>query len=415
MTRQKKIAVFVGGLTVVLIGVLIGIIIFLLRSTNRLTTYRMDTQVANVHVGGLYVNQAREQITKEALKWRDEADIQLIYQLDYRIPIDNMVFSFDVNGTIQKIRDGETIPIDVSFQPQYQDYLAKLIEEHAHILKYSDFDLQQLENDLLHQVGMLKSPIWIELGHYVLNLDINKKEIATTTLYGIDDKIFPLIEEYFDGRIEMTIQPNAYFHLTDVMKELAKERLTGEKASIFNDEQLSVLGTGIYELILYTNFMNIQRSITEDPFAVPNYIYNRPGFEVRIDTNKGIDFSFYNPNATPYTVIITQSGAGLKFILTGAPFIHTIEVIGADDVQLIDYPTITIERTEYLGKEIKPGQPIRINGKEGKVVKISRKITSFNTDGSVKEVKVLVMNEDHYRPRPQLIIYHPDDRNMLNV
>src|SRR5690606_3593931 len=104
--------------------------------------------------------------------------------------------------------------------------------------KYSDFDLQQLENDLLHQVGMLKSPIWIELGHYVLNLDINKKEIATTTLYGIDDKIFPLIEEYFDGRIEMTIQPNAYFHLTDVMKELAKERLTGEKASIFNDEQL---------------------------------------------------------------------------------------------------------------------------------------------------------------------------------
>lgn len=404
MTRQKKVAYFVGITLVILIGVIVGLVGYFYQTSNRLTTYRINTQVANIHVGGLFANEAQKEITDEALSWRKNADIQLVYQ-GYSIPLDSDVFSIDVRTTMRQIRDGRTIPLVVRLKTDQQNYLETVLSEHADTIKYTDFDLKRLEEDLLEKVAMLRTPIRIDLGKYIQNLPQKQLKIAESTLVGIDSEIFDTIDNFFGGRIEIEIEPKR-FSLIDWGQAITLEKLEDPNATLlFTDRQLSMLGYGIYELILHTNFMDIQKHITKDPKLVPAYIYNRPGFETRIDTKNGLDFTFYNPNSMSYTVTITRVDNALSFTLYGAPFIDTIEVIGVEQVENIPYKVIVVYKKTYNDVPVEIGYPLTVQaGKEGKSVLIQRKITTH--DG---EIRILSMNEDIYQQIPKIMIYHPDD------
>lgn len=389
MHNNKKIFIFTILISIILVGVIGGFSLFAFNNINRFTTYQDNTTVANVYVGGLYGNEARKEITTEALNWKRSADIQLNYQ-GYKINIETDVVSFDINTSINEIKNEQDNPLYVAIS---DGYLETLINDHQTNLKYNQFDIERLERDLINLIDNLYYNIKIDLGLYVTNFDDNKTVLNSAILNHVNQAL-DLSIKYNTLVNQIEIKPKSHFSLLDLNTILSET-----EANEFTDYELSVIATAMYELIMKSNFNDIQKHTTKNIENYPTYAEDKKGFEAIINQKLGLNLSFYNPNSTPYYITLIFDQNHLQFDLLGLPFVNTIEVIGATSDLIISIPPeeIVLFKENYNGVTV--NEPIIFPGKAGFVALIERKITDTEGDTFIQTI-----NEDICMPKDTIII-----------
>lgn len=397
MGKRKKIIYLVSLLSLVLVGVLIGIVIFIYNNINKITTYSSDTTIANISVGGLYYNEARSTLSQEAFNWQRTAKITLTYQKEAIASVNPSIFSININRSIHELKDGQNNKLYVDIiQERYPNYFETLLADYVEKLQYSQFDLERLQADLLRKVEKLNYMIEVDLGAYIAGYEDYRKSdesiIKSITLPNLTQNEMQSFLQRFTNLVpeQMIILPGkSQFSLLAYNQSLIETHSYG-----FNDQELSLIGTGIYELILYTNFQNIHKHISDDVRKKADYA--KDGFEVLINTEAKKDFTFYNPNPMPYYIKITTINNQLTFELRGVPFLHEIEIIGHDEKSVIPAEYIYSVNKDQI-------EPIKIvqAGVDGFRIIIWRKTTVIVND----EEKVYLdkIYEDIYNSKPHYV------------
>ena len=90
---------------------------------------------------------------------------------------------------------------------------------------------------------------------------------------------------------EIELAPMSQFSLIKHVEELGLQQLSSEA--------LSGIATGIYQVILPTNFSIIERNISEE---LPDYA--ELGFEAKVNLETNKDLVFLNGNESSYKIIL---------------------------------------------------------------------------------------------------------------
>lgn len=386
MTNNKKLLSFIIILFIILAGSTGGIVYFAYNTT-KFITYDQDTTIANLYVGGLFGNQAESQLTRECLTWRNTASVNLSYQ-NYIIQLDNKEFQFDTKTSINRIKNESNNKLYVNMEKTYID---NVLEENTSILKFNDFDIDKIYSDLINQTALLNYNINIDLGLYINDYENNKQVINSVDIDNLNDASF-IAYKFNSSLNEIQIFPKKQFSLLEFI-----ENKLSDSDITYTNEELSVIATGIYQLILETNFVNISKNVgLEVPY------YTSPGLEANINQENNFDFSFYNPNSYSLFINISYNDSNvnsLKFDLVGLPFINSYEkkiynkTLEPEEIYWY-YESWNNETLPYTYQ----------HGKNGYRSIIVREITDYNNDKSL-----VILYEDIYMPIETIIIKEPNN------
>ncbi len=416
MTNSKKIFSFILIVFITLVFIT-GVLIYTsFINTTRITPYSIDTYVGNVYIGGLNERDAIKQLELETKSWKDNASIKLDYQ-GYRIDIDLSKLTFESEKSIRTVKDGKkknesTKDNIIIANINDEDYLANLITEHKTIIKIDDFNLNTLEKEIIRYASYLYSDIIIDLGAFIndellLEAEVNQIEFEFADAVFLENKINYILDEPIE------IRGNTQFSLNDWIIS------NYTTSTIFSEEELNLLATGIYQLFLESNFRNLSKQISKEK---PNYIIDA-GYEAisKIEINQVsvegeltyeyvnlIDLSFYNPNGNSYYIKITDglndaNKNVLKFTLFGAPFInsHELEIESTD---MIQDETIRYETT-WNGVQIDDDVKIPISSGRPGIEGIMYRITTTYDGKTIKEF----ISQDIYMPVNAIFIMKPQN------
>lgn len=370
MTNNKKMFSFIIILFILLAAITAGIVYFAYNIT-KFTPYGHNTEVGNVYIGGMIESDAKEVVENKISNWKEEATITLVYQ-GYEMELDKSKFELDLDKTFSKINDRQN-NLEVTIVEE--NYLKNILNENESIIKFNDFNIGLLEQNLLTNISSLYKTIRVDIESYV-NIDTAKTNFLKEISLNYND------DNFDDYQSNIEIFGNKQFSFLTMIKE---------KEISFTDEKLSVLSTGIYKLIIDTNFNNIQKYISlECPY------YTTPGYEAMTSVEYNLDLSFYNPNGNSYFIMVNYDdiNSQLKFRLYGAPFINSIT--HENDIEILQPSDVYWYGTEYNNIELEENEEIIIEaGKLGYRHRIYRIINN--------QSKIL-LKEDIYMPTYNLII-----------
>ncbi len=387
MTKNKKIISLISLIFIVLVGISVYLVVYAFDYRSVLSPFSPGTRISNIYIGGKTAYQVEEELDTLITEWKtcDKLAIELNYQNHaYTIDIDPDIFSFNVEKSVKNIKNNEKTNYDkgtnillVDFKEENQ--IATILAKHYTNLKFTDFDIEIIEKELIKKVSLLQKEIYIDLA-IALNEESAKNnkvgEVKTIVLEGDrSNKLTELINRYFSEPIE--IKAREQFSFNELIINLYEEydnslKLNfNELAKIFDyyftNDELNRMATGVYNTILPTNFINIGKKTSN---VLP--YYTTSGFEscVRINFDyvvtdnqvtainfKNIDdLTFYNPNNHAYYLEINIETDELTFQLYGPEFIYDFEinpnteVIIDDDTGQIGYYSV-VERIIKLNNK----------------------------------------------------------------
>ncbi|MDF2698526.1 MAG: hypothetical protein K0Q49_82 [Haloplasmataceae bacterium] len=396
MTNSKKMLSFIIILFLVLAGVTVGLIYFAYNIT-KFTTYSANTKIANLNISGLFGDQAERELNNETVKWTSEASVNFVLQ-DYVINIDTEEFEFNVDKSIEKVKNGtsntllvEYLNSDLVIETLMND---ELFKEKA--IVNLQFDTDKIKRDLIYQVALLKYNINIDLGRY----QSNQVDVYSINVNNIENNAAAYIAQIIK---EIAIKPKKFSLL-----ESLKPYIESTENSLDNSDY-SIVASGLYQLILNSNFNSINKHIGED---LPSYLKvsstkDLYGYETLIDVEKNKDLTFYNPNSYIYTVKISYSEAlpnRLTFTLVGLPFLDEITTSISESVDftskesVIRYVDICPNGNPSSGNNVCPGSHM------GNRTFVTRTILDFNGIS-----KTFIINEDVYMPSYVITIKNPSE------
>lgn len=380
LSKRKNLYAIIVFL-VILTGVIIWLVIFSL-DNNIITPYKDGTQVGYVYIGGRTSSQAENDLANAIRKWRNNSYIvdgerkegpmiALSYQNDsYRLYLDHTKFNFDVGRSIQRVQDGRQMDynagINIIYVSVEEGYIENLIRSDKYI-KFTDFDYEALEREVIKYVSFLFKEIYIDIGPFIDETVSQENYLHQVKINYADASHFVNYKfNYYLGDV-IEIKPKTQFSLADLLIEAFKEKpfnevvyTEGKRTEIYNDiisnyftqNELSIFATGIFKTILNTNFRNIERHYSS---ALPDIFKPQSdyiGYEALVELNyafeetvkndpvtsqpatyiTGISFStikdltFYNPNRHSYYIRVTntvENGENyLVFSLYGPPFVN---------------------------------------------------------------------------------------------
>lgn len=402
MTKNKKIISLISLIFIVLVGISVYLVVYAFDYRSVLAPFSPGTRISNIYIGGKTANQVEEEIVSRINEWKSAEDlnIELSYQnRAYTIDIDPDIFTFNVEKSVKNIKNSEKTNYDkginiliVDFKEENQ--IADILAKHYNKLKFTDYDIEIIEDELRKKVSFLHKEIYIDLA-----MAINEKtaknhkvgaEVSVVIEVDRNNKLAELIDNYFSERIEL--KPREQFKLNEFIiglydeynKENGFPKLNFNETDkifdyYFNDDELNRIATGIYQTILPTNFINIGRDTSD---VLPYYTVS--GFEscVKINyeyvitsnqiTNINFtsisDLTFYNPNNHAYYLDISKEENELIFQLYGPEFIYDFE--------------------------IEPNTEAIIDSETGQIGYYSRVERIIKLDGEILEV--IVLAEDTY-------------------
>ena len=147
---------------------------------------------------------------------------------------------------------------------------------------------------------------------------------------------------------------------------------------------LNGIATGMYQVILPTNFSILERNISEE---LPSYA--ELGYEAKVNAEKNMDFIFSNGNESSYSIQIKAEDHQLAFSLKGPSFIQQYKVLTKEE-QIFE-PKMVVQ----FNPKLSPSQKIvEEEGKEGQMVKVVRE--TYSEQGELVQKENI--SEDFYPP-----------------
>ena len=209
--------------------------------------------------------------------------------------------------------------------------------------------------------------------------DIKKESVVNTAVVEIKD--IPLgLQSIIEKNPEIEIAAESTFSLLEFAK----------KQKINDIDSLNLMATGIYQVILPSNFSIVERNINS---SLPDY--SSLGFEAKVNPIKKADFVITNPNKAKYILTLHLENNQLKVEMKGETLIYTYKISTKDEQKLA--PKTIVQYSPLL----LPGKTkIQTKGEEGQIVKVYREI--YQGD---QLIKTELISEDYYPPIYQVEIH----------
>lgn len=332
--------------------------------------YSEGTTVGSIDVSGKTESETVALLEEKYVEWVKNTKFELQYS-EKIAPFDSNLFSFDATQSVYSIKDGQnnTVSMAIDIMP---------VEDQIQ-LQFPQIDLKEIE--LTKLIADLKNTASkFEEGSYKFNLNkdyliagASKKDNVISTAIVKLTEVTNDLATLVTANPEIHIAEGANFSLLEFAKLQKIER----------SSSLSVIATGIYQAILPTNFMIIERNISS---ALPNY--TAVGFEAKVNVASGADFIIGNPNTTPYTVELKLDNKELIVTLKGEKFLYDYKISNKEAQQL--KPKTIVQYSPLL---LTGNLKVLSNGGDGQIVKIYRE-----TYQGVQLINSEFLFEDYYPP-----------------
>ncbi|MEO2074631.1 MAG: G5 domain-containing protein [Bacillus sp. (in: firmicutes)] len=330
--------------------------------------FSAGTSIGNLDISGKTDTEAASMLEKEYLEWNKNAKFEFQYS-EKSVPFDLNLFHLDTESTIHSIKDGQKNPAIVSIDLlQLEEQVAILFPE----LNSKEVDFTKLKAGLESKASALEN------GAYSFNLSndfllAGKKDIiiseAVVKLKEISDDLQTIV----DKSQEIKIAEGATFSLMEFAKNQKIEK----------ENALSVIGTGIYQVMLPTNFIIVDRNISG---TLPEYA--GVGFEAMVNPAKNMDLVITNPNKSSYTLELKFENSELTVRLKGEKLLYNYKISKKDEQQVKPKTIIQYSPSLTPGKIM-----VKSEGVDGRFVKVYREMYQGEQLLSTE-----LISEDYYPP-----------------
>ncbi|WP_100331734.1 VanW family protein [Bacillus xiapuensis] len=266
------------------------------------------TAIGPVGVANKTKLDAAELVNKEIDKWAKNKKLILQY-VEKSVPLDLSLFRFSVKASVNEAVSGEQnlLAVHVVKEQVKEEILLEFPE-----LERAAFDFDALYSDLQDIAAYLQpGESVIDLTNY-LN-DESKQAVVSEAFVAAssaDEALQPLMEE----QPALTFKPKQVFSFNEWIDEAGYADL--------NEEALNTLSSLLYQIVLKTNFLILEKNQST---KLPAYM--ELGYEARVDREKDQDFIFMNNNPLPYTLQWKTVNGKLYGALKGVPFSYTYQAI----------------------------------------------------------------------------------------
>ncbi len=337
---------------------------------NKSRSFDEGTIIGTVNIAGRTKAEARTIVHQQWTNWQNETTIQVHYKEKTEV-FDNTLFTYMEKETFNGVKEGQMNEPIIHLQ-SLETFLLFL----SPTLTNDVVNIEKLKNDFLLKAKSFETgTVDIQLADYLLDptKEQNNRvgEIALSTKLSADEK--NLINNQF-GEIKLTAM--SQFSMIQHVEEIGMQQLS--------PELLSVLATGIYQLILPTNFSINEREISEE---LPNYA--QLGFEAKVNLAKNKDLVFLNGNESSYKIIIKAKEDQVVFSLLGPSFLQQYKVITKGQQNF--KPKTIVQFNPELSSTQKI---VEQEGKDGESTTVVREIYSENGE----LVNTETISEDYYPP-----------------
>ncbi|PLS01312.1 G5 domain-containing protein [Neobacillus cucumis] len=332
--------------------------------------YSAGTKIGSLDISGKTATEADSLLEKQYLDWLKKTKFTFQFS-EKSVAFDLNLFYLDKETTINSIKDGQSNPIYITLDlTQLEDQVSILFPE----LNSKNIDFTKLKASLESTASILQN------GNHTSNLTkdymlanaAEKDVIISEAILNL--KEVPLeLPAIIAKNSEIIIAEGATFSVLDYAKE----------QTISNSYLLSLLGTGIYQAILPTNFTIVDRNISS---SLPDYA--GLGLEARVTPNRNKDLIITNPNKTSYTLVLGLKNNQLSVSLKGEKFLYNYKIIKKDEQSI--KPKTIVQYSPLL----KSGNTlVKAAGSNGKYVKVYREVYQGE-----QLVKTDFIAEDYYSP-----------------
>ncbi len=338
--------------------------------------------------------QQIKEIVKESISnWTHSTVIEFHFK-EKKYEAKKSLIRFDEEATIAAIKPGEKNKFIVSIDEEdlrneLGNLSGKLLDENLDIDKLVE-DLKAVS--LLAEAGTYSFFVENYLPNHASGESVLSK--ATIDIKGYEQEIHRFASKF--SRIE--IKPKSHFSFLSFLEKNKVNKLT--------DEAQSRIASGIYEVILPTNFLMIERHISPE---LPDYA--KLGFEANISKDLNRDFVFANINERPFAFEFSVEKSSLVILLKGSPFLYRYNLKKEEST----FPPKTIV---HFDPKLNYGEfKVAFAGEDGKMIKIMRDV--FDEYGNF--LKRENISEDFYPPKHKMEVHSlklppeetesPDDPN----
>ncbi|MDR4948756.1 G5 domain-containing protein [Neobacillus cucumis] len=332
--------------------------------------YSNGTTIGSINISGKTDTEAASLLEKQYADWLKNTKFTLQYS-EKSVPFDLNLFYLDKQTTIDSIKDGQSNAVYLSLDlMQLEDQISILFPE----INSKEVDFTKLKTNLESAASKLQN------GEQTFNLtndymlaNVSDKDFvvseAVLQLTQIPDGLQTLVGK----NPEITIAQGANFSVLDFAKNL----------KITDSNLLSVLGTGIYQAVLPSNFTIEDRNIST---ALPNYA--PLGYEARVSPYKNMDLIITNTNKTSYKLVLSLNNNQFKVSLKGEKLLYNYKITKEEEQSL--KPKTIVQYSPLL----KSGQTVvKMAGTDGLFVKVYREVYQGE-----QLLKTEFISEDYYAP-----------------
>ena len=337
------------------------------------------TMIGVVDVSGKSVNEATQLVDERLTEWLDKTVMKLHFR-EKSILLENALFRFEIAESVSTASDGQKNEVLVHIDKK--SFEESIYEQFPSVSK-DDVEIEKLQDALLNNAKMLESGEFdLRLEDYLLSANLVKRELISESTIQLSNSESDLTRMISKVK-QIEIPPETQFSLINFITE---NGLENESSILHNG-----LATGIYELILPTNFSVIERHIGSEK---PGYA--KLGFEAKLNLEKNMDLIFVNRNQTSYFIELKRNGDSLLLTLNGPSFLNRY-AISTEDEQVFKPKTI-----KHYHPLLKTGQKnVEQVGKDGMLISVVRAV--YDEKGEL--LKKEAISEDFYPPIPQIEVH----------
>jgi hypothetical protein len=326
-----------------------------------------ETKIAGMKLSNDRNNETTNKLLEEINLWKETQNLSITYmEVGKRIPSE--VFQFDVDATVEMANDGEDSPLLLQID---EGLLRELLISLG--MDIESIHIDKLKDAIIEKASMLDGDEQEFALEDFLNSPVEMKLLAENEMGDVEST--PGLQEFLTDFPEIGIEPVSTFSLLKFVED--------QHISMTNTE-LSVISTGLYEILLHSDLEVIQRHHSH---SLPDYA--ELGMEARVDKDIQQDFVFVNPNHQPYKIHFQMAGDTILFSLEGPELPYEVE-ISLQNKQTVE-PRVIKQYSPYVDQ----GQTeVRAEGKEGVQLEVFKRM--LDSKGSV--LKEELISRDYYPP-----------------
>lgn len=342
---------------------------------NRSNSFDKGTFIGTVDVSGKTKSEAMRMVDEQLTKWLNETTIYVHFK--EKMSVFNVHYiGFDIEQTVNNAQQGKKNKLMVA-----TDEVESFLEGLSPSITAATYNIEKINSEILNIASLLQiEQFELKIEDFVLDTASQNNQIINQVTLDLNTTHFD--EKFLDQLKEFEIEPSSQFSLLSEMDELGIDHAT--------IETMNILASSIYELILPTNFLVIERHISENLPA-----YAKLGYEAKVNPETDLDFIFMNENDGPYKVYFDKTNANLVISLIGPSFLNQYKIIEKDK------KTFKPKTIVQFNPQLSPIEKIvKTAGKDGRLVRLYRETYDENGE-RLKEEKV---SEDFYPPVHQVEI-----------